>query len=343
MSYRRIIAGWREAISRKPTVAALYNQNMTRILAINEEHFGEDKRRRYLRDDFLRVLLDIVQREVMNYVFFECSKEYHNKIEEKNDKGEIVKVSRGNFDPDNSHFLYSIMRTHDKGFMVNLRQLLAKNELGAGGKFINDITGLTVDDFLEYYQHSKTDKTIIPKRFLERFFANRDTGGKVNVDDFFAQHRSEVESIAKELVLRAKKFNDAGYHHTIIKDYQALELHKNEQREKYDIDEAPDEKFEFMTIKKVTKTSKSKIEPTLISKAMEDFSAITFLYQSLISDNTSFITPNFPLDTHIRRIFELFDKKLSIELHSKVRDDIAKNLPSSLNLVGWTVESSQAR
>jgi len=308
------------------------------ISAINEQYFGKDSRRNYLRDDFLKVLKDIIQREVMIYTFIECSKTYRNKLVDKNNKGEVVSTRYGIFDPDNSNFLYSIMDTHEKGFMVNLRQLLTPCESGAGGKFVKELRELTVNDFLNHYKNAKSDKIIIPPVLFKYLLQNRGSEHRVKLDNILIDHFSEIEIIFNELINRANKFVSVNYHEKIIKQYQALAFHKDREPEKYDITETV-RNFGLLTTRKVTKRNKAKIETSLISKAMEDFSTIIFLYQSLIGDNTNFIASNFPLDNYIERTLDLFIKKVLPDTKQNIVDDLVKNLPLSLNLVGWRIKS----
>lgn len=311
------------------------NEIKNPISTINEEYFGKDSRRNYLRDDFLKVLRDIIQRETMIYVFIECSKNYRNKLVDKNNKGEVVSTRYGTFDPDNSNFLYSIMDTHEKGFMVNLRQFLV-DETGAGGKFVKELRKLKVNDFLDYYKNTKPDKIIIPPVLFKYLVQNNDDKSRTKLDNILIDHFSEIEIIFNKLIDEANNFVSVNYHEKIIKQYQALAFHKDREPEKYDVTETV-RNFGLLTTRKITKHNKAKIETSLISKAMEDFSTIIFLYQSLIGDNTNFIATNFPLNNYIERTLDLFNKKVSPNTKQKITDDLVKYLSLSLNLVRWRI------
>ena len=51
---------------------------MATVLEINEEYFGEDKSKTYLKDDFAKVLIAAIQRDVILYVIKEASKARHD-------------------------------------------------------------------------------------------------------------------------------------------------------------------------------------------------------------------------------------------------------------------------
>ena len=75
--------------------------SVEKIAAFNEEFFGSDKSRTYIKHDFRRVIEGIVQREVLIHVAIECSKARHNQKETTNDKGEVVSIAYGDYDEDN--------------------------------------------------------------------------------------------------------------------------------------------------------------------------------------------------------------------------------------------------
>jgi hypothetical protein len=203
------------------------------IISINEEYFGQDKRRNYLKNDFSNVLHDIIQRDILTQVLLECSKARHHEKKMKNSNGsETTHV--GDFDPDNAGFLISIFDTYEKGFMVDVRQLLASNEAGAGGKFIKDVAELTVDDFMDYYKTSKTNGVAIPHLLIGKLIENDKAKKKLAPVDFIDHNRNEVEKIANMLTDKATQFHSQSYFDQIIKDYQALKLHKDRQPKRYD-------------------------------------------------------------------------------------------------------------
>ena len=93
---------------------------------INKEYFGEDKKKTYIKDDFTETLRAAIQREVILHILVEVSKSRHSKEEHENGS-----VSFGDFDPDNAGLLMNIFETYEKGFMLDVRQLLTPKEAGA--------------------------------------------------------------------------------------------------------------------------------------------------------------------------------------------------------------------
>lgn len=299
------------------------------VSSINQEYFGEDKSKTYLREDFTNVLRGVIQRSVIIDVLVEASKARHN--ERKNDDGSI---SFGDFDPDNAGFLSSIFENYQKGLMVDVRQLLVEKEAGAGGKFIKDIQKLTADDFIDFYKNNKPDSTNIPPLLLIEFMNahNKDKG--LSGADFIDSNRAKIETVVTELVTKAKQFQSKGYFNSIIYDYQALEFHKDNRPEKYDIREE-DTNFPFMNGKLTVRRRKSNVEIKSISECLDDFAEIVRLYQSLVSKNTNFLGSNLPLDTYIDRTFDVFAKAIPDDIKKKVAESVVEHLHKAIDIVGW--------
>lgn len=266
------------------------------IKDINEEYFGHDKRKNYLKDDFSIVLHDIIQRDILLQIFSECSEVRHYDKRSKNSNGNET-VSVGDFDPDNAGFLLSIFDTYEKGFMVDVRQLLVNKETGAGGKFIKDLATLTVADFIDH-------------------------------------NRSKIENGVDTLTTKVAQFHSQNHFDQIIKDYQALKLHKDRQPEKYNVKEEIEE-FGLLTVNKSTRHDKAKFEIGKIADYLNGFAEIIELYQSLVSSNTSLFGSNWSLEMYVQRTFALFAKEVSEDIQKKVMEDIVKYLDKSLHIVGW--------
>lgn len=310
---------------------------MSTISDINDEYFGKDKSRNYLKHDFSRVLEGIVQRSVLVDVLVECSKARHDKRKHVDDKG-CVTIARGDFDPDNAGFLWSIYESYQKGVMVDVRQLLVPTERGAGGKFIKDIAKLTVDDFMDYY---KTDKAYtIPPFLLGVFLKQKDDDKSLSIVDFVDSHRNEIKSSVDLLVKEANDFHGKGYFNLIVKEYQSLKFHKDNQPEKYNITEEV-EKFGFTKGRKTIRQDKAKIEITKIAEYLNGFADIISIYQNLVSSNTSFYGSSWPLETYIQRTFDLFAKDVPADIQKKVTEDVVKYLDTSLRVVGWRHEHTR--
>lgn len=299
-----------------------------KIISINNEYFGEDKTKAYLKDDFSNVLHSIVQRSVVLEVFLEASKARHNK-EERADGA----IAYGDFDPDNAGFLSNIFYNYQKGWMVDVRQLLVSTEFGAGGKFIKDMRNLTAHDFMDFYKNSKPGSVSIPNLLLSDFMNKRSKGKSISGIDFINSHREDIEKTVSELVTKAQQLHSKDYFKKVIYDYQALEFHKDKQPAKYTTREETFD-FPFGNGTRTIRRRKSKLEIRSISEFLNDFAEIVMIYQSLVG-KTSFIGSNHSLDVYINRTFALFSKSVPMDARAKVFDEVVKYLDKSLHLVGW--------
>ena len=278
---------------------------MSTVSDINKEYFGKDKKKTYIKDDFTNVLYSAIQHEVILHVLNEVSKARHTKKEHKNGS-----IAFGDFDPDNAGLLMNVFKTHEKGFMLDIRQLLTPRETGAGGKFIKDIQALNVEDFIDFYKNSKR----IPPILLD--------------------NHVKIECAVNYLVEKAQTFQSEGYYDKIVNEYQALEFHKDRQPEKYDVYEESSD-LSYIIIKKTTRSRKSKVKTSIISDCLNDFAETVMAYQDLIANNTSFFNSDWPLDVYIERTFALFYKEIPNDIKKKVVQDTAKYLRKSIEIVGW--------
>jgi hypothetical protein len=307
---------------------------MSVVSSINEEYFGKNRSKNYLKDDFSRVLQGVVQRSVLIDVLSECSKARHSEEKRVDDRGH-ESIASGDFDPDNAGFLWSIYDTYQKGMMVDVRQLLVPEEKGAGGKFVKDVARLKTDDFMDYY---KTDKAYtLPPLLLGVFLEEREVNKKLPITVFVDSHRDEIESVVNLLVKKATEFHGKGYFNLIVKDYQALKFHKDNQPEKYDVIEEVEE-FGIMKTRKTTRRDKARIEITKIAEYLNGFAEIISLYQNLVSSNTSFYGSSWPLKAYVARTFALFAKEVPDDIKDKVSRDVVKYLDASLRVVAWSHE-----
>jgi len=300
----------------------------TRIISINNEYFGEDKSKTYLKDDFSNVLHGIVQRSVILEVFLEASKARHNKEERANGA-----VAYGDFDPDNAGFLSKIFDTYQKGWMLDVRQLLVSTESGAGGKFIKDIRDLTPHDFMDFYKNGKPGRVSIPNLLLADFINKHSKDKSISGADFINSHHRDIENKVNELVTKAKQLHDKDYFRKIIYDYQSIEFHKDKQPAKYTVREEPFD-FPFGNGKHTIRRRKSKLEIRSIGEFLNDFAEVVTIYQSLVG-KTSFIGSNHSLETYINRTFALFSKDIPEDARVRVLNEVVKYLDKSLHLVGW--------
>lgn len=297
-----------------------------KIVAINEEYFGNDKRRRYLKDDFAAVLRGVVLRSVIVEVLKEASVACHNK-EEREDGSVVI----GDFNPDNAGLLIDILDIYEKGMMVEIRQLLKDDEHGAGGKFIKEIQELTAEDFIDYYKNRKPESVSIPPLLWEDLLGARDN---VKGADFIDNHRVKIEEAVDAMVAKAQQFRSKGYYNRVVRNYEAQEFHKDYQPEKYDIREEPFE-FGFLNGRRFIKRPKSRVEIQVIAESLNDFATIVGIYQKLVS-NTDFYVSFLPLDAYIEKAFAIFSKKVSSDIKKGTVHDIIKYLHKSINIVGWT-------
>lgn len=299
---------------------------MSKVTDVNKEYFGEDKKKTYIKDDFTDALRAAIQREVILHVLVEVSKARHT--EEKRENGSVV---FGDFDPDNASLLMNIFKTYEKGFMINIRQLLTPRETGAGGKFIKDIQALNVEDFIDFYKNSKPGSVRIPPILLGDWI---NTHKSIKGADFIDNNHIKIERTVNYLVEKAQTFQSEGYYNKIVNEYQALEFHKDHQPDKYDVYE---ESLDFLST--VIRSCKSKVETSIISDCLNEFAEIVIAYRNLITNNTSFLSPNWPLDVYIERTFALFSKEIPNDVKKKVVQDIAKYLQVSIEIVGWNYKN----
>ena len=179
---------------------------MATVLEINEEYFGEDKSKTYLKDDFTKVLLSTIQCNVILCVIEEASKARHDK-----EKYEGGGVAYGDFDPDNAGLLFNIFENYEKGFMINVRQLLIEKEAGAGGKFIKDIHGLTTDNFIDFYKNSVS----MPPLLLPNYLNDHSKDKPVDAVKFIDSNRTKIDKKVNSLITKAQQFQSKGYFKTI--------------------------------------------------------------------------------------------------------------------------------
>lgn len=316
-------------------------KSLEKVIAFNEEFFGEDKSRTYIKHDFRRVIESIAQREVLLRVVIECSKKRHNKKETKDEHGNVVSIAYGDYDEDNAGFLYPIIKNHELGLMIDLRLLLNVKEKGAGGKFVKDLLSLKPEDFINYFKFSKDNgATIIPHLLDAEFMASRKAEKSLSGSDFIDKHSKKIEQSVNELVAKARKFNDKNYPKMLVKEYEALKFHKDNQPEKYEIIESKEGLGGF-TFNTTTRRDKSKIESQKITEALNEFAEIIGLY-GLLYGRADFYGTNWPLDVYIERTFALFSKLVSEDIRKEATDNLVKYLKPSLNIMGWRISDAKA-
>lgn len=279
------------------------------INKINDEYFGEDKTKNYLKDDFTRTLYGVIYGEVINMTLIEALKNQRNEEKQKDDDGNTITLL-GNFDKDNASQINFISEKFTKGMMIDIRQLLAEKEQGAGGKFIDDILKLTDNDFIEYHKNLNPASTL--------------TSGDT----------ATITKNVKILQNNANRFKNSKYHDVIVRDYQSLKFHKDRQTIKYDMYNDLKEygPFKFNI---TTRKDKAKVVPLEICKCLNDFSNVIRSYQKIVSNNTSFVSSNLPLEEYINKIFEVFAMDVSNDIKKQAFNNIKKNLKDALDLVNF--------
>ena len=312
---------------------------MSTIAKINEEYFGKDKSRNYLKHDFSRVLHGIIQRDVLVNVLVESSKARHNKKHIKHPNGSET-IHEGDFDPDNAGLLASIFDTYEKGLMIDVRLLIGK-ESGAGGKFVVDVSTLTTDSFINYYKTSRENGVAVPRLLLGKLIENDKSDNKLAPVDFIDHHRTDIESAVNELTKRALEFQNKDYYKNIVKDYIGLKNHKNHHPEKYDVDEKFED-FGFLKTRHTTRKDKAKVEAGKIAECLNEFADTVAIYQMLVGDNTDFIGSNDTLESHIKRSCALFAKKVPDNVQKGATEEVIKHLHRSLELVHWRHDHGEA-
>lgn len=315
-------------------------ENFENIIAFNEEFFGDDKSRTYIKHDFRRVIEGIVQREVLIRLAIECSQKRHSKKETKDENGNVVSIAYGDYDEDNAGFLYSIIKNHELGLMIDLRLLLTKKERGAGGKFVKDLLSLKSEDYIDYYKFSKDNgATIIPSLLSAKHFKSLKAKEGLSGSDFIDKHATEIRKVVDELTMKARRFNDKNYSKLLVSDYEALKFHKDNQPEKYEIIESKEGLGDF-TFTSTVRRDKSKIEAKKISQALNEFAEIVSIY-GLLYGRADFYGTNWPLDTHIERTFALFRKEVPKDIRNETTNNLVKYLKPSLNLMGWRISDTK--
>ncbi len=298
---------------------------------INKEYFDTDRSKNYLKDDYSRVLRGTIVRSILVELFVELSKERRNK-RELPEGG----IAYGDFDPDNAGFFANIFDTYQKGWMIDVRILLGgkknKNrggrEAGTGGRFIDEIVHLSTDDFMEYY--IKPDSVTVPKCLYGKAMTENPTDSVAFLED----NRDVIDSVVNNLIDKAEKFQSKSYHNKIIKDYEALEFHKDNRPEKYDLRKETID-FPFSNGYMTVRSAKSKIEIQEIAKCLNEFAEIISTYQLLVDKNTNFFGSTWSLDVFIERTLDLFVKKLPSDAAEKIGKEIVEHLHPSIDIVGW--------
>ncbi len=308
---------------------------MDKIAKINDEFFGLDKSKTYIKDDFYSALRGTIVRSILIELLIELNK---NRTKKQNLPDGATAF--GDFDPDNAGFFADIFYTYEKGWMLDFRILLGgrrrkvedsnmrTREKGSGGKFIDDLTELVTDDFMNYY--IQPDRTIVPNFLLQKIIKENST----NTSKFITDNYGTIDAMVALLVAKAKEFQSKGYHEKIIKDYEALELHKDNCPEKYNIRTEDTTDFPFVN-KTTIRSPKSRIAIRHITTCLNDFAEIIYIYQKLVSKNTSFLNASWPLDTFVDRTLKLFVKELPQDIKAKISNDVIKYLHTSIDLVAW--------
>jgi len=307
-----------------------------KITRISEQYFGPDKTRNYIKHDFRRALEGFVQREVLLHIMVESSRMRHSTEETLDYGGNIVSLSRGDFDPDNAGFLYSIFKNHELGSMLDLRLLLNKNETGTGGSFIKDLTELSLGDFIEYYIYKESESIAIPPILSRSYMESRKNEDGLNGYEFIMRHKEEVNDAVKLLVLKAKKYNDSNYKDRIVTNYEALKFHKDKQPTKYEVNEVA-ETMGLMTFSEVTRKDLSKVETKLIAKSLNEFAELVESYRLLAGGIEGLVGSSWPLETYVKRTFQVFNKKVPMEVQEKVIANLETYLAVSFNLSFWSI------
>lgn len=299
---------------------------------LKTEYFGSDRSQNYLKDDFIKVLRGTVLRSILIELFIELDKDRHNKRSLPNGG-----VAFGDFDPDNAGFFANMFDTYQKGWMVDVRIFLGgkrnksrdnSRERGSGGKFIDDLSKLTVNDFMDYYIQS--EKIIAPSLLFSKLI----TENPSDKAEFIRKNRTDIKAVVDEAVKRAKAFQSKNYFNKIIKEYESLEFHKDNRPDKYNLrDEPGDLPFGNGTI--TIRSPKSTIAIKEIAACLNDFAEIITLFQALVGGGTDFIYTGWPIDTFIDRTFALFTKDTPHSVKEKVGNEVIKYLHGSIDLVRW--------
>jgi len=305
-----------------------------KVAVLNDVYFGSDKSKNYIKHDFRRALEGFIQREVVLHVMIESSKKRHDTQENTDDNGHVVSVAHGDFDPDNAGFLYSIFKNHELGSMLDLRLLLTNQESGAGGSFVNDLMELELDDFIDYYLNKKPDSIVIPS-FLSWQFMKSRHDEKMKGDEFIRFHMEDIAKAVEQLKSKARKFNDSNYKNRIVTNYEALKFHKDRQPNKYEINEVA-ETMGPLSYMKTTRKDLSKVETKLISKALNEFAELVEMYRLLAGGIDGLYGSSWPLETYVKRTFEIFNKDVPMEVKDKVIADLEKHLSVSFKHTMWS-------
>lgn len=307
-----------------------------KVSKINEDYFGTDKSKNYLKDDYFSVLRGAIVRSILIELYRELDKTRHNKQDLPGGG-----TAYGDFDPDNAGFFANIFSVYQKGWMIEVRILLGglknKNrggrEAGTGGRFIDEVAELSTDDFIKYYIES--DGIIIPRCLSSKFRE----GGPHNRASFIKDNSDVINELVLSLTNKAKKFQSQGYYHKIIKDYEAIEFHKDNRPDKYSIHKEPID-VPFSNGHIIIRRPRAGVEIHFIAQCLNEFAEIISIYQRLVGENTSFVKDVWPLDVFILRTLNLFAKALPNNTAEKLGKDMVKHLRPALAIVGWDHQNS---
>ena len=93
--------------------------------------------------------------------------------------------------------------------------------------------------------------------------------------------------------------------------------------------------YRFFKFNITTRKDKAKVVPLEICKCLNDFSNVIRSYQKIVSNNTSFVSSNLPLEEYINKIFEVFAMDVSNDIKKQAFNNIKKNLKDALDLVNF--------
>lgn len=108
-----------------------------KLSQIHDEFFGNDPEKRYIEDDYIRCLLDIIQWNVLETYMNELK----NRVSNFHSPNQTSYINEGDL-----YFLELMATPLMDGIMINFRSLLKDDEKRSCGKFIKESINLDNDD-----------------------------------------------------------------------------------------------------------------------------------------------------------------------------------------------------
>lgn len=248
---------------------------------------------------------------------------------------EIAIALSGNHIKHNLNFavLTDFIRTENTHIIVHLRQLLGKGEGKSGAGLLEAIRSINYEQYLEFF----TSKSMLPgSLLLHTLRSNHSTSTLHPEQQLIAEHKNEINNQLRNIRKKINKFKEENYHHRLIKEFEALELHNDSKANKYSVSRQATGGEIIKQI--VTRTRRSAFNIKGITECLDSYASIMQLAITLSIVPNKFGTSHAPVEDYANVLMQMF-KISDNDLKSYLLDEIKKNLADALRLTQWPVNS----